>query len=474
MISFWKFGPYFSPDTTNYFLYAQDMQGQKELYGSAYSPAYPFLLSLCSYFGIGQITWSAIMALIIYGVNLLFTVKIAQLLGQRLSNPKRQYLIFLPLVFLHAWWSFRMCTWAHADSLFYACLMTWLYFGLKLIKSPRIQPLLIFSLLSTALILTKLNGIVLIPFFAVLVIWEFKTKWIFPLTSALLSYLAYQYFYPDNVFSNPFAQDNWFSLWDAELAFRQIGEIFRVSLGFVFSDFLSAKIPALIAFPGGMIMVAGLIWATVKTNSRKNTQFFLLLFSNLYLLCLLAFQHVIGFEEINYRTLFPYFWTLFWAFIIWIGEQENPPLRWTVLLAFFLFAHTMTGHILYFNKTHHNSLFEARAIESSYLFREIQKVRDQFSAPPKLYSDHPEMLSFILDNAPVNKPFPKTYFEAGKTRLLPPSQQIEAKQLFKEQLKNGNALLVLFKPDSEIHKKINLEGLTIKSFPKAELIFKKK
>ncbi|MDN3668436.1 hypothetical protein QWY93_03730 [Echinicola jeungdonensis] len=474
LISFWIYGPYFSPDTTNYFLYAQDMQGQKNLYGSAYSPVYPFLICLSSYFGIGQINWAAGLALIIYGVNILFTIKTAHLLQNKPSSPSQQYLVFIALIFLHAWWSFRMCTWAHADSLFYACLMAWFYHGIKWIKSHLKAPLVVFSLLSAALIWTKLNGIILIPFLGILWVRNYKNGWAWPFISSLIAYLAYQYSYPGNVFSSPFVQENLFSIWSAKLAFTQISEVFKISLGFLFSDFLTTKIPDFIAFPGGILLFGGLIWAIFNAFPRKGIPFFLLFFSSLYLLGLLAFQHLIGFEEINYRTLFPFIWPVFWAFMIWLGKREKHLINGAIIIGFFLFSHTMAGHVLYFNKTHHNSLFEAKSIQESELIAEIKKVQAQFSAPPHLYSDHPEMLSFLLENAPVSHPFPKTYFEAGKTRPLSSSKQKKAGQLFKEQMNNGKALLVLFKPNQKISEEIHMDNFTVRIYPKGNLIFKKK
>src|SRR5690606_2161335 len=102
--------------------------------------------------------------------------------------------------------------------------------------------------------------------------------------------------------------DTWlFSLHGLEIFGNNLGEFFKVSLGFFLSDVLTAHIPPLLATVGGFFLLIFLGYLAfseiIKGIGLASASY---LFGLVYLLCLLAFQQMVSFEEINYRTLYPY------------------------------------------------------------------------------------------------------------------------------------------------------------------------
>src|SRR5690606_2392478 len=141
-----------------------------------------------------------------------------------------------------------------------------------------------------------------------------RKKWLIPLVVTSACYVGYRYRTRNSLLdSGNLGGDIGFTLLSPEnlvtLA-NNWAELFKSRLGFFLSDFPTALIPQVAATVGGSLLLLSLAFLAFKeVKAGINLPFLFLLFGLVYLLCQLAFQQLIGFEEINYRTLFPYFVT---------------------------------------------------------------------------------------------------------------------------------------------------------------------
>src|SRR5690606_5270899 len=133
VVSYQIYGPYYSPDTVNYFHFASNLFSHS-FWTEYYSPFYPFLLYGMKFLlVISLFTASNFLILIQYGLGLFFLFKLAKVFSesQWFNLNSRISLTLLFLISYHTWWSFRIITWAHADGTFYTFLLAWSFFLAK-------------------------------------------------------------------------------------------------------------------------------------------------------------------------------------------------------------------------------------------------------------------------------------------------------------------------------------------------------
>src|SRR5690554_3209623 len=198
LVSYAQYGPYYSPDTVNYFDFSQHIYDESIWLG-IYFPAYPFLLHCLALLPFLPLFQAAHLLIHIqYSLGIYFLYSLAKTIATnyRFERNNKIGLLLLFLIIYHSWWSFRIVTWAHADATFYSILLIWSYFLSQYYLNSKFKHLFIVSLLSAAMVWVKLNALSLIPFYAVLVITDKKReKWLPPLIATAASYFVYSYLF---------------------------------------------------------------------------------------------------------------------------------------------------------------------------------------------------------------------------------------------------------------------------------------
>ena len=170
VVSYVFYGPYYSPDTVNYFNFSKNLFDQSP-WSAIYSPFYPFLLHCLSLLPSQSLFRGAhFLILLQYALDLFFLYRLARISSQyyRFNPESGHTFILLILIVFHSWWSYRMFTWAHADASFYTLLIAWFYFMANYQLKGSIINLLTFSILAAAMIWVKLNALALVLFFGLL------------------------------------------------------------------------------------------------------------------------------------------------------------------------------------------------------------------------------------------------------------------------------------------------------------------
>lgn len=468
VISFFSYifyGPYFSPDTVNYFNFSTNFFIDN-YWTEIYSPFYPFiLLSLNLLPFLSLFTAANLLILIQYGLTLYFLYQLAKNISDihRFHSISRTTLILLFLITCHSWWSFRIITWAHADATFYVLLITYFYFLTQYTQSGSVKYLLIFSILGATLIWVKLNALALVPFLLLLFLFDKqKTRWLVPLCFTTASYFAHRFVFPQNLFDTQL--DNkpysvYLSLESFELLGRNMDAFFKTTLGFFLSDPVTAYIPQPIAIFGAILIIICLLFVAIgeiKKGLAISSLF--LLYGLVYLLCLLTFQQMAFFEEINYRTLFPFFIPCSWfLWVKWInfGKRSWIPI---LMVGFLMTSHTVVGHLWLWNRQDVNSLFEVGKLMESEMVVKIQNLQT-LCRESSLFSDRPEKLALVFNNPFVEHYNPATIFIHGKRRTVNPLERQRNLDLIKGKLLKGEAILVLFGEDENLNEFARKNGL---------------
>ncbi|MEX2593807.1 MAG: hypothetical protein WD426_13620 [Anditalea sp.] len=389
----------------------------------------------------------------------------------RFNLKKSTTFILLTLIVYHSWWSFRIISWAHADATFYTLLIIWSYFLTEYIIKSSLRSLLIFSLLSATLIWIKLNALALLPFFLVLILVDKnKKRWLFPLFITSASYWCYQFLFPKNLLESHMKDilyNSYFYLEGLEILWINLAELCKVTLGFFLSDVLTSYIPHLISLLGGIFILAFLTFLVIREIIKGLIlSSFFLLFGWVYLLCLLFFQQMTFFEEINYRTLFPFFISCSWYLWAKLLILRKNSLILILVLGFLMTSHTVLGHLWLWKRQDVNSLFEVERLMKSGMVKKIQLLQNPVPFRKVLFiTDHPEKLSMLLDDPFVVHYDPDAHFINGKRRPVNTQERQRNLDLNKEKLLNGEAVLILFGEDERLIDFAKKNGLYLLDDP---------
>src|SRR5690606_10397057 len=168
----------------------------KNIWRDIYSPFYPFVLySLTVPPFLSLFQAAQLLVLIQYGLALYFLYRWTKTtsLHYRFNQNKGSLFLLVILILYHSWWSFRITTWAHADASFYCLLIMWGYFLSRCDLEGKRMQLVILSMLGALMIWVKLNALVFIPFYVLLLVFgKSPKKWLVPLCFTLLSYGCYR------------------------------------------------------------------------------------------------------------------------------------------------------------------------------------------------------------------------------------------------------------------------------------------
>jgi hypothetical protein len=472
LVSYVLYGPYYSADTVNYFIFSQVLF-EKNFWTGIYSPAYPFLLQcLTDLFPLTLVRAAHLLILVQYGLGICFLYRWIKTIAAyyRFSRDKAAGLLLLILVIFHSWWSFRILSWAHADATFYCLLIMWAYFLSQYFIEHNLRQLLILSLVSSAMIWVKLNTLALLPFYALLIISDTKKKrWLVPLGVTAAAYIGYRYLSRYRLLDNGTSVgDTGFSLLSPkslELLGNNLAELFKSTLGFLLSDFLTRYIPQIAAMAGGGLLLLSFAFLAFKEiKAGLNLSSLFLLFGLVYLLCQLAFQQLIAFEEINYRTLFPYFLACGCYFLISIFRLGKIPSTAVLLIAFLITSHTLAGHLYLWQRQEVNSLFEAERLAESGMMKKVRLLYQEDSTSYSFISNRPELLGLLLDEPFVVHYDPEFNFIHGKRRPVPEPQRQQRKVQILEKLRSGEVILVLFGKDKKGRELSRQHGLKLLEF----------
>lgn len=479
-VSYSLYGPYFSPDTVNYFHFSIHFfinNPWKEIY----SPVYPFLLHcLDSLPFLSLFTAANFLVLIQYVLGLFFLVQLATNISNnhQFGSKGRLTLVLLFMTTYHTWWSFRIISWAHADAFFYSLLIAWAYYLAKYCQTNTLKNRLVFSFLGAILIWVKLNGLILVPYFILLLLLDKKkSRWLIPLFFIAVSFFIYRIVFPKNLLEASYQSSPIFNVSlqkNLEITGNNLAEFFKVTLGFFLSDVATATLPHFLAILGGFLtLILLILLARKEIKKGKGLLSLLILFGLVYLLCLLAFQQMALFEEINYRTLYPFFlpcsWYL-WVKLIEFGKNSWLPI---LVLSFLMTSHSVIGHLYLWKRQDVNSLFEVGRLMQGEMTAKIQSLQSKTALKEvRFISDQPEKIALLLINPHVAHYNPDSYFIRGKIRPINPTERQKNLDLNKEKLLKGEVVLVLFKEDENIGEFARENGLVKLIYPDGTVLMK--
>ena len=473
-------GPYYSPDTVNYFHFSGSLLGDSIWWG-IYSPAYPFLLNSITMAGTSLFRAAHLLIVVQYGIGTYFLYRVAKMTSThyRFSRKKQSSLLLLLLLVIHSWWSFRILGWAHADSTFYCLLLGWTYFLSRSYLDKGFWPLLILSLLSASMIWVKLNSLALIPFYTLLIVLDKeRNKWLAPFGMTTASYFGYRYLsHYQFLNAGTLESESAMRLLSSEslqLMANNLAELFKSTSGFFVSDFLTAYIPTYAATTGGGILLLLLVWfASKEVKSGLSLSSLLLFFGLTYLLCLLAFLQMIGSEEINYRTLFPYFLSCGAYGMIQLFRRDKTPVVTIFLAALLICGHSLIGHLWLWQRTEVNSLFEVEALAESDMMEKIQSLHQGPFREGLFVSDRPEKLALLLMDPDVVHYDPDFVFTQGKRRPVADQEKRSNRAEIKQKLTKGIMVVVLFGEDQSLVSFAQKNGVLVLKYPEGSVLQQK-
>jgi len=476
--SYFLYGPYYSPDTVNYFNFSQVIF-EKNIWTGIYSPAYPFLLwCLTRLFPLTLFRASHLLILVQYGLGIYFLFRWTKIHAAhyRFNRGKAAGLLLSMLIIFHSWWSFRIISWAHADAVFYCLLILWAYSLSQYFTENNHRQLLLLSLVSSAMIWVKLNALALLPFYVLLIITDtHRKRWLAPLGVTTVAYAGYRYLSQYRLLdSGTSGGDIGFSLFSGEslgLLANNLAESFRSTLGFFLSDLLTAYVPQIVAIVGGgllLLFLAFLAFKEIKAGINLSSLF--LLFGLVYLLCQLAFQQLIGFEEINYRTLFPYFLTCSGYGLFKLSQQKKLPVKTIILAALLISGHTLAGHAWLWQRGEVNSLFEVERLAETEMVDKLRLLHQDDLTDNSFISNRPELLGLLLDAPFVVHYDPEFDFIHGKRRPVPDLQRQQRRVDLMERLLKAEAVVVVFGEDEDLIRLAKENGLVVAEFPEGVVV----
>lgn len=476
MLSYVLHGPYYSPDTTNYFNFAQHL-GMDSRWISIYSPAYPFLLYAITSAGVSLFKAAHLLILIQYAVGVYFLYSWARLISThyRFNQKKERSFLFLLLIVYHSWWSFRVLTWAHADSTFYCLLIVWIYFLSRCYLKSSFKLLTVLCLISAVMIWVKLNALALIIFYALLIVLDNnRNKWLAPFGLTTTAYFGYRYLshyqFLDIAVSDSTTGFGFPSAKSMGILANNLGELFISTLGFFFSDFLTAQIPIVPATIGGGLLLLALGFLALKELKKElSLASLFLLFGVAYLLCLLAFLQMIGSEEINYRTIFPCFLSCSGYGLIKLLDQNKTPDAAIMVGALLICGHTLVGHLWVGTRMKVNALFEAEAMADSEMIQRI-RLLDQTSPGTAFVTNRPELLGLLLDDPFVVHYDPEFEFIHGKRRPVSVPKRLENRAALMGKLLKGEVVVVIFGEDEGLMRLNEQKGIMVTEFPEGVVL----
>ncbi len=478
LVSYVLYGSYYSPDTVNYFNFSQSLFGQS-MWTGIYSPAYPFLLHCLPLLPFLSLFQAAhLLILVQYGLSIYVLYQWANRISTHYGfTPNREMgFLLLLLIIYHAWWSFRIFTWAHADGMFYCLLIMWVFVLSRYYLENGFKHLIILSLLSTGMVWVKLNALAFVPFYALLVILDkTPTKWLVPFGMTAASYFGYRYLFRYGLFDHTHADaDSGMKLLTGEnlsLLGNNVAELYKSTLGFLLSDVVTAYIPYVFGAAGGVLLLLLLLFLSfkeIKAGLPLSSLF--LLFGLTYLLCQLAFEQLMGYEEINYRTLYPYFLSFGIYCLVKIFHRDQLPTLVILLVALLLCGHTLAGHLYLWQRQEVSSLFEAERLTESAMVKEARVLHQKSAKKTNFISDRPEQLALLLNDPFVVHYDPEFVFVAGKRRPVPDQQRQERRTSVMEKLRNGEVVMVLFAKDKKWLAFAREHGLQVQKFEEGVIL----
>lgn len=295
--SYWKFGPYLSPDTLSYVR----INNGFPILLSSLSPFYPFLLDQPPLSLLPLFEKLLILNLAAIGLSFWVIYKIALHTGKKFS-----WVLLTFGLSLLSWWSFRVLGSAHADSLFYVLLLVWLYWFIWGDQNETYYfPAM--AILSALLIWVKLNALFLIPFLVIWTLISRRKQWLWVVFFTLISWGCYQWSIPENLLHFHVTQPEAMGIGPAiYLFYENLATWMQVTLGLFISETLSQYIPRPLAF-GLAVCWAGLLglFLTVHQKKTENKLYPLLLFGSIYSLFLLLSNNGPAFGRLTHGLCFP-------------------------------------------------------------------------------------------------------------------------------------------------------------------------
>lgn len=464
IISFCKYGPYHTPDTVNYFRIAQGIE-TTEL--ETYSPLYPAILYIAEEFlHLSIFDAAALLIVFIFIGCLILIYKLSKTIC-----PGNSLILFYPMaISFLAWWSFRVMGTAHADGLMYMLLIAWLYVLSLILRNQKPMGFWQLGIIGAVMVWTKLNAVFLLPLVLIFYFLTKDKKWRIPVCCILLSTGAYFYFFQKNILrvnvEAGYHENAGFSD-HVSIFFNNISGLFKVSLGYFISDLATSNIPTILAFLMGCLLITFCL-IKVFRNPSNNFSYMLAWSALTYMILFFCFQQWILYEEINYRTLFPYLLALGWAFWIWLSAKKYH--RITLLASFLIFSHTLLGHLYLWQRTDVASLFEVKKLASSSLPQKLSLLLSE--SDKQIFTDSPEIAAYLLMDVDVHHLDPESLFIRGKRRFLSEEQRKTNLHNSLEMVRSGKAILILFEKKTYTEHLTPSEGLNFTQSGPALIVFK--
>src|SRR5690606_6153103 len=176
------------------------------------------------------------------------------------------------------------------------------------------------------------------------------------------------------------------------------------------------------------------------------------------------------FEEINYRTLFPYFLTCSGYGLFKLSQQKKLPVKTIILAALLISGHTLAGHAWLWQRGEVNSLFEVERLAETEMVDKLRLLHQDDLTDNSFISNRPELLGLLLDAPFVVHYDPEFDFIHGKRRPVPDLQRQQRRVDLMERLLKAEAVVVVFGEDEDLIRLAKENGLVVAEFPEGVVV----
>ncbi|MDP3200379.1 MAG: hypothetical protein Q8M62_11155 [Algoriphagus sp.] len=343
--TFLKWGPIFSSDTLVYFNLSKQVSMGKFPYSPFYSPGYPTLVSsIKTIFYLGFEDAASLISISFFFISIIISYFIIIEIRERKEWVEN---IFYSLFIGICWWSVTIVFSSHADSLFYVFCLFIILFLIKWLKSNNLFYFIIASLLSAASIWIKYNGLIFLPFLAIVPIYYFgicrkALLGLIPLLSNGISFILFKNINGQVIYHLE-TNSRVFEFWKKDISLitllSNLSDSGKTFIDFTLTSYAWSFFSQLFYIFIFLLTSVIFFFYLIRKFSKESIESIFLLFSIVYFYGYLFMSQLTNHTEVNRRTMFPAL--LFFIFYLIIVLNRNKSIVFSGLIVIYAFLNLM-------------------------------------------------------------------------------------------------------------------------------------
>lgn len=458
IVTYIKWGPALQNDLIYYFHMAGQIGKGSFPYSNGYSPGYPAIVHFTHYVShldfiesstlLCAIFYLSAWILLYYSTGILFDLK-----------QKKMLAILASFILLNSWWSLKIILRVHADGFFYVFHLAILLTLLLFLTSKNIRWFLLCSVLAALAVWVKYNGLIYLPYLAVVpfLFWGWKRIALFGVIPVLLVGSSFFVFRSinHNVIHHLEISESSFSLWQGDISFQtlytNVKDSGKVLISGLSSNAFASLLPNVVAIVYFLIVIALLVYYIFKTLGKQNLPSVILAFTVIYIFGFILMSQRTNLVEVNLRTFFPV--TLFFLlglfglllqFKVYIGYY------FIVLFIFFQPVQSIAGLVNWYRHAPMDSFKKANVFKSKKsLIRLRELMRELDVDTGNIYTNEIMYLAIYFDYNAVEPAPGKKQFGMGTYTIIDDQAYEELLTKFKSDIRKGASILFLVDSDME-------------------------